>query len=215
MPVVFVSVGDPVALGYVNDLAHPGGNVTGLATISNEISAKWLELLKEVVPRISSVATTANPQNPSSLPTRIATNAAATRLGLELARYELRGPKEFDNLFSAMVKSRVDAVVVTSDTLFRTHDDEIATLAAKHRLPSVGSKEYAEAGGLIGYSADDAELFRRGAFFVDRLLKGARPADLPVERPTRFELVVNMKTAKALGITVPQSVVIRADRIIE
>jgi len=215
VPVVFVSVGDPVALGYVRDLARPGGNLTGLATMGNDIAAKWLEQLKEAVPRVIRVAATTNPVNPSNMPTREATLGAAMRLGLDLKRYEVREPKEFDRVFSEMVKVRVDAVMVSSDTLFRSHYNELAALAATNRLPSVGSKEYAEAGGLIGYSVDDAELFRRGAYFVDRILKGTRPSDLPIERPTRFELVINMRTAKALDIRIPQSVLIRADRVIE
>jgi putative ABC transport system substrate-binding protein len=215
VPVVFISVGDPVALGYVSDLARPEGNVTGLATLSPDLAAKQLELLKEAIPRISSVAATANPANPSSHPTRQATNAAATRLKLDLKRYEVREPKDFDTVFSAIVKARADAVLVSADTLFRSHDNELAALAAKHRLPSIGSKEYAQAGGLIGYSVDDAALFRRGAYFVERILKGARPSDLPVERATRFEVVINLKTAKALGLTIPKSLLLRADEVIQ
>jgi putative ABC transport system substrate-binding protein len=215
IPVVFVSVGDPVALGYVSDLARPGGNVTGLATLSPNIVAKLLELLKDTLPRISRVATTNNPSNPSNVPTREATNAAARRLNIELKPYAVREPADFEKAFSEAAKARADAIIVSSDTLFRSRDGELAALAARYGLPSAGSVEFAEAGGLIGYGVNDAELFRRAGRVVDRILKGAKPGDLPIEQPTRFELVINAKTAKALGISVPQAVLIRADRVLE
>jgi putative ABC transport system substrate-binding protein len=174
-----------------------------------------VELLKEAIPRIARVAVTQNPANPSGELIFQSLRAAAQELKLQLQPFKVRAPSEFGSSFSAMRKARVDAVVISQDTLFRAHDKEIAALAATQRLPSVGTKEFALAGGLIGYGVDDAELFRRGAYFVDRILKGAKPADLPVERPTRFELVINLKTARALGLMIPQSLLLRADEVIE
>jgi putative ABC transport system substrate-binding protein len=215
VPIVVPSSTDPVAMGYIKGLAQPGGNITGLAMMSTDLIIKRMELLKECVPRIKRLASISNPANASSTLALEVMRANAAQLKLDLKPFEARAAKDFDNMFSAIAKAHVDAALVSQDTLFRAHFKELAALAAKHRIPSAGAKEYAEAGGLIGYSADDAELFRRGAYFVDRILKGAKPSELPVERPMRFELVVNQKTAKALGITIPQSVLIRADRVIE
>ena len=215
IPIVVPSSGDPVNLGVVSGLSRPGGNVTGIAIFGPELTAKWLALLKETVPGIVRVGLLRNSANPSRVTTSEAMRAAAKSLKLELHGFDVRSPKEFDGAFAAMAKARVDAVLVTGDTLFQAHWSEITKLAAGRRLPSVGRREFAEAGGLIGYGQDDAELYRRGASFVDRILKGAKPADMPVERPTRFELVINLKAAKALGIRIPQSVLVRADRVIE
>lgn len=215
IPIVVPSSGDPVDLGVVSGLSRPGGNVTGIAIFGPEMTAKWLELLKEAVPGIARVGLLRNSANPYRMTTADAVRASAKSLKLELHAFDVRSPKEFDGAFEAMANARVDAVLVSGDTLFQAHWAEITKLAAKRRLPSVGRREFAEAGGLIGYGQDDAELYRRGASFVDRILKGAKPADLPVERPTRFELVISLKTAKALGITIPQSVFARADRVIE
>jgi putative ABC transport system substrate-binding protein len=215
IPIVVPSSGDPVALGVVSGLARPGGNITGIAMFAPEMYAKRVELLKEAVPRIARVAVTQNPANPSGELMFPALRAAAQKLKLQLQPFKVRAPSEFGSSFSAMSKAHVDAVVVSQDTLFRAHDKEIAALAATQRLPSVGTKEFAQAGGLIGYGVDDAELFRRGAYFVDRILKGAKPADLPVERPTRFELMINLKTAKALGLAIPAELLLRADEVIE
>jgi putative ABC transport system substrate-binding protein len=215
VPIVVPATGDPIALGVVGDLAKPGGNVTGLAIFGPEISAKWLEFLKEAVPGVGRVAVLRNAANPSGRSTTGAMQAAAKSLQLELQSFEIRSRADFTGAFAAMANSRVDGVCVSGDTLFQAHWKEIAALAEKHRLPAVGRREFVEAGGLIGYGADDAQLFRRAAYFVDRILKGAKPADLPVERPTRFELLVNAKTARALGVKVPQSLLQRADRVIE
>ena len=215
IPIVVPVIGDPVARGVVSSVARPGGNITGSATFAPEVAAKRLELLKEAVPRITRVAVLLNPATPAMEPLVQARRATAKALKLELQPFEVRAPKEFGRTFSAMANGRVDAVLVSTDTLFASNAREIADLAAKQRLPSAGGKEFAEAGGLIGYGANDAELYRRGAYFVDRILKGAKPADLPVEQATRFELVINLKTARALGLTIPQAVLIRADQVIQ
>ncbi len=214
--IVMASSGDPVALGFVASLARPGGNVTGMAGFSPEGAAKRLELLKDAFPRTRQVAVLFNPDNPGNLRSSFpAMEAAAKSLKLELHQFGVRGPSDFDSAFAAMAKNRVDAVVTTDDGVLIVNAGAIAKLAAKMRLPSVGPIELAEAGGLIAYGANRSELFRRAAYFVDRILKGAKPADLPVEQPTRFETVLNQKTAKALGIQFPQAVLARADRVIE
>jgi putative ABC transport system substrate-binding protein len=215
LPIVVPSSGDPVAMGLVGGLAHPGGNITGNAQFARELSAKRVELLKEALPRIARVGAVMNAANPSSRQAFDAMRAAAESSKLELREFKLRSPKEFGSVFDAMAKGHIGAVLVSQDTLFQAHAKAIADLAAERRLPSVGATAFADAGGLIGYGVDDAALYRRAAYFVDRILKGAKPADLPVERPTRFELVINMKTAKALGVKIPQTLLVRADRVIE
>jgi putative ABC transport system substrate-binding protein len=207
---------DPVAMGLVSSLARPGGNVTGSTTFGPEIMAKRLELLKDVMPGMTRVAVLVNPANSSFGPTLKQMDIAAKSLKLSLVPFEVRARDEFDRVFAAMAKRRVDAMVIQDDTIFgEANANAIAKLAARQRLLAVGSNGFAEAGGTIGYGRTDAELYRRGAYFVDRILKGAKPGDLPIEQATRFELVINMKTAKALGIKIPQSVMLRADRAIE
>jgi len=207
---------DPVAMGLVSSLARPGGNVTGSTTFGPEIMAKRLELLKEVKPGTSRVAVLVNPANASFGPANEQLDVAAKALRLSLRRFEVKAPSEFDEAFAAMAKERVDAIVLQDDTLFGDANAKvIAQLAGRQRLTAVGSVGFAEAGGTIGYGRSDSELYRRGAYFVDRILKGTRPADLPIEQATRFELLINMKSVEALGIKVPQSVRLRADRVIE
>jgi len=213
--VVPATTSDLVAMGLISSLARPGGNLTGSAMFGPETAAKLVELFKEAVPRITRVAVLLNPANAASGLILQAMRATAESVKLELQPFEVRGPKEFGRTFSAMAKGRVDAIVVSQDTLFGANAKEIADLAARQRLPSAGNKEFAEAGGLIGNGASNAELYRRGAYFVDRILKGAKPGDLPIEQATRFELVINMKTAKALGIKIPQSILLRADKVIK
>jgi putative ABC transport system substrate-binding protein len=215
IPIVVPVVGDPVAVGAVGSVARPGENITGSATFAPEVSAKRLELLKEAIPRMTRVAHLLNPANATCALILPSMRASARSLKLGLQPFEVRAPKEFGRTFSAMVNGRVEAVLVSTDTLFASNAKEIADLAAGQRLPSAGGKEFAEAGGLIGHGVNDAELYRRGAYVVDRILTGAKPADLPVEQATRFELVINLKTAKALGLTIPQSVLIRADHVIQ
>jgi putative ABC transport system substrate-binding protein len=216
IPIVMASSGDVIALGLVTSLARPGGNVTGMAGFGPEGSAKRLELLKDAFPRTRQVAVLLNPDNPGNIRLALpAMEATAKSLQLELQPFGVRGLGEIESAFAAMAKRRVDAVVTTEDGLFVVNAGAIAKLAAKTRLPSVGPIEFAEAGGLMAYGANRRELFRRAAYFVDRILKGAKPADLPVEQATRFETVLNQKTAKALGIQFPQTVLARADRVIE
>jgi len=216
IPIVMASSGDVITLGLVASLARPGGNVTGMTGFGPEATAKRLELLRDAFPRTRQVAVLLNPDNPVGIgPTIRAMEATAKSLKLELHQFGVRGPGEFGSAFAAMAKRRVDAVVITDDGVLTANFGAIAKLAAKMRLPSIGLPEFAEAGGLMAYGANRRELFRRAAYFVDRILKGAKPADLPVEQATRFETVVNLKTAKALGITIPQSFLLRTDRVIE
>ena len=215
IPIVMATVGDPVATGLVASLARPGGNITGSATITPELMAKRLELLREALPRITRVALLVNPDNPARASDLQHMETAARSWNVGLQPFEVRGPNEFEGAFSAMAKIRPDALVIHQDGKLNASSRAIADLATRHRLPSVGIKEFAEAGGLIGYGANFLEMYRRAAIFVDKILKGARPADLPVERATKFELVVNMKTAKSLGIKIPQSIPQRADQVIQ
>jgi putative ABC transport system substrate-binding protein len=216
IPIVMATSADPVAIGLVASLARPGGNVTGMAGFGPEGSAKRLELLKDALPRTRQVAVLLNPDNPGNIRLALpAMEATAKSLKLELQPFPVRGSGEFESAFAAMAKRRVDAVVTTEDGVFIVNAGAIANLAAKTRLPSVGFIEFSEAGGLMAYGANRRELWRRAAYFVDRILKGAKPADLPVEQATRFETVLNQKTAKALGLQFPQAVLARADRVIE
>ena len=215
VPIVIANVSDPVALGLVSSLARPGGNITGSASFGPETAAKRLELLREFMPRIKLAGVLLNPGNPSSAPKLQAMQMAARSLKVELYPAEVRAPAEFDGVFATLAKRRVEAVIVDTDTLFVAHGKAIAVIATKGRLPSVGSAEFAEAGGMMGYGPNLLELFRRVAYFVDRILKGTKPGDLPIERATRFELVINMKTAKTFGIMIPKAILVRADRIIE
>ncbi|HEY7363624.1 MAG TPA: ABC transporter substrate-binding protein [Methylomirabilota bacterium] len=215
IPIVMAGSGDAVATGLVASLARPGGNVTGLTDAVPELMAKWLELLKEAVPRIERVAVLLNPDNPTAAPDRRTMEATARSLNVELHSVELRRQSEMDDAFAAMAKSRVDGVLVSTDSLFNVNLRAIAGLAVKRRLPAAGSKDFAEAGGVIGYGVAFSDNYRRAASFVDKILRGAKPADLPVEQPTKFEMVINLKTAKALGVIVPPSLLLRADHVIE
>jgi putative ABC transport system substrate-binding protein len=207
---------DLVALGFVNSFARPGKNITGSTTFGPEIMAKRLELLKETVPTVTRVAVLVNPANASFGPTFTVMNAAAKSLKLSIEPYKVNDPSEFERVFAAMVQARVNGLVIQDDTIFgEANADEIAALAAQRRLPAVGAREFADAGGAVGYGRTDSELYRRGAYFVDRILNGVRPADLPVEQATRFELVLNLRATRAFGIRIPQAVMLRADRVIE
>jgi len=217
IPIVMVGVGDPLGSGLVASLARPGGNVTGPSSMLAEASAKQLALLKETVPNASPVAVLWNPANPVWQAAALGqTESAARTMGLRLQLLEARGPDEFEAAFAAMAREHARALFVPADIIFVRHTQLMADLAAKHRLPSMfGFREHVVAGGLMSYAASFPVMFRRAATFVDRLLKGTKPGDLPVEQPTKFELVINLKTAQALGIAVPQSVLQLADEVIQ
>ena len=215
IPIVMAGTGDAVSTGLISSLARPGGNITGSTLFIPELMAKRLELLKEVMPRSRRVAVLVNPDNSSNAAVLRAMESTARSLKVELQKIEARKPSEFASAFSAISKSGVDVFVVTDDPLFNAHTQTIADLAKKKRLPSAGPGEFAEAGGSIGYGVSFPDEFRRAATYVDKILKGTKPAALPVEQPTKFELVINLKTAKSLGLAIPQSILVRADEIIQ
>jgi putative tryptophan/tyrosine transport system substrate-binding protein len=217
IPIVMAADDAPVEDGFIVSLGRPGGNITGLTTLARELNGKRLALLKEAVPRISRVAALAKPTNRSSLPGMNRTRDAARSMGLQLEAIEVRGPDEFESAFSAMTKMRVQGLVLAhQDPIFHVHAQRLAGLALKSRLPAVFYlRDFAEQGGLISYAPSYTDLFRRAAVYVDKILKGAKPGDLPVEQPQKFELIVNAKTGRALGLTIPTSLRLRADRVIE
>jgi putative ABC transport system substrate-binding protein len=216
IPIVMSVVIDPLGSGLVASLARPGGNVTGISLMTLDLVGKQLEVLKEVVPKVSRVALLWNPDNPGSAAQLREAEAAARALGVRLQILAARDPQEIDSAFAAMTRGRAAALVVLADAILLNQRRQIAELAAERRLPAVyGPSEHAEAGGLMAYSANLLDLERRAATYVDKILKGAKPADLPVQQPTKFELVINLKTAKALGLTIPPSLVLRADQVIE
>ena len=216
IPIVMVHTPDPVQLGLVASLGRPGGNITGTTTLSADVSVKQLELLKEAIPRVARVAVLWNPVNPWHPLARKAAGSAARSLATQLRSVEVRAPDELEAAFAAMTRDRADAVFVLSDPMTFFHRARIADLALKRRLPTMhGVRGYVDAGGLMSYWAYQDDLYRRAASYVDRILKGAKPGDLPIEQPTRFELVFNLKTAKALGLTIPPSLLARADQVID
>jgi len=216
VPLVMVAVGDPVATGLVASLARPGGNITGLTSTSEELDGKRLELLRQVIPKLSHVAVFWNPENPTLLTSLEEMRAAAQVLGMKVQVLEVKTPGELEETFKAIVRERPGALLVMADRLFLHNRQRIMDFATKQRLPVVpGHPELVEAGGLMSFGPSYPGMHGRAAYFVDRILKGAKPADLPVERPTKFELVVNLKAAKALGLTLPQSLLGRADHVIE
>ena len=215
IPIVMAVVADAISSGLVPSLARPGGNITGSSFLVLELSSKRIELLKETMPRIKRVAVLLNSDNPVLVPIFQAMETVASALKIGLQQFKVRDPNEIEGAFAAMTKSRADAVVILNDGMFITNTKRIADLAAKQRLPSIGFDAFAEAGGLMSYGANLPELFRRAAYFLDRIFKGAKPADLPVEQPTKFELAINMKTAKALGLKIPNSIMVQATKIIE
>src|SRR5262245_26935301 len=217
VPIVMSLVIDPVGSGLIPSLAHPGGNVTGTSIMAPDLVGKQLELLKEVLPKISRVAVLWNPDNPGGVPQLRQAEVAARTLGVRLQALEARGPQELDSAFAAMTRERADALVILNDAILGVNlSKQIAERAAKSRLPSVhGAPEYAQVGGLMVYGANMLDLERRAATFVDKILKGAKPADLPIEQPSKFELVINLKTARALGLMIPSTVLLRADQVIE
>ena len=216
IPIVMVAAGDPVATGIVASLARPGGNITGLSQMNPELIGKRLELLKEIVPELSSVAVLWNPEDPISVLGWQEIQLPARKLAVEAHSLEVRSPGDLDKAFDEAARTRVGALVIMPNPVFVTNLKRIADFAAQSRLPSIFHlREFAEAGGLVSYGVDRSDLFRRAATYVDKILKGANPADLPIEQPTKFELVVNLKTAKALGLGMPPSLLARADEVIE
>ncbi len=216
IPIVMAAASDPVATGLVESLARPGGNITGLSQMSPQLAGKRLELLKEIVPKLSRVAVLWNPQRASSTLTWKELQLPARQLGIQLHSLEVRSPDDLDKAFEDATRARAGALVITGDPVIVTNLRRIAGLAAKSRLPSIFQiTEFADSGGLVSYGPDRSDMYRRAATYVDKILKGAKPGELPIEQPTKFEMVINMKTAKALGIKIPQSILVQTTRVIE
>jgi putative ABC transport system substrate-binding protein len=217
IPIVFASHADPIGTGHVASLARPGGNITGLSVLNSELTAKALEILKEVVPNAKRIGVLSSPTVPSHVPTMKEAEAAADKLGITLHAALVRAAEEYEEAFAKMAKADVQAVLVAASSLtVRSRPEVLAQLALTYRLPSIfGLRDNIAAGGLISYGAERLELTRRAATYIDKILKGAKPADLPVEQASKFELVINLKTAKALGLTIPASLLSRADEVIE
>jgi putative ABC transport system substrate-binding protein len=215
IPIVMANVGDPVGSGLVTSLAHPGGNVTGLSTMTADLTAKRLQLLKEAVPRLTRVAVLWNPGTPFHTGVIEQLKAVAPSLSIELNFVTARTPEEFGPAFSAVSRAHARALYVLDDAFFFNHRTMLVKVASKARQPAIyGFRLFVDEGGLMSYGANLRDLYRRSAGYVDKILRGAKPGDLPIEQPTKFELVVNLKTAKALGITIPQSILLRADEVI-
>jgi putative ABC transport system substrate-binding protein len=216
IPLVMAAVGDPIGTGLVKSLARPGGNLTGSVAIAPDLEGKRLELLTQIVPKLSSVAFLGNPANPLHVTSEKQASAAAKALHLKVVFFPVRAEGEFDHAFQAIVGQRSGALVMLADRLFLHHRARIVEFTARHQLPAVYAySELVQVGGLMSFGPSYPEMHRRAAYYVDRILKGAKPGDLPLEQPTKFELVINLKTAKALGLTIPPSLLQRADQVIE
>ena len=216
IPIVMATSPDPVVSGFAQTLAHPGGNITGLTNFTVDISPKLFEMLQSIVPKLSRLAVLMNPVNSSHAGVLKSVESAAQKTGVKVLPLEARSAGEIERAFSTMVQAKAGGVLVPRDGFFIQQLGQIAQLAAKHRLPSIsGYRQYAEAGGLMSYGQSTTESFRRAATYVDKILKGAKPGDLPIEQPTTFESFINGKTAKTLGLTIPQSLRISADKVIE
>ena len=216
IPIVMATAPDPVGSGFVRSLAHPGGNITGLSNVGVDISAKQLEMLLSIVPAVTRIAMLINPANSSHATALKNVQAAGRQTGIRIIPMQAGTAREIEQVFLPMVREKAGALLVARDGFFIQQVSQIAGLALKHRLPSIsGYRSYAEAGGLMSYGQNPYESFKRAAVFVDKILKGAKPADLPVEQPTKFELIINRKSAKSLGLTIPQSLLISADKVIE
>jgi len=216
IPIVFLGVGDPIAVGLVDSLARPGGNITGFTNISALLAGKRLELLKETIPKLSRVAVLWSPKGQGSEQSWKESQLAARELGLQLHSVEASSADKFESAFKEATKARSAALAVIQSPLATSNRKQIADLATKHRLPAIYPRgDLVASGGLMSYGADRDEPFRRGAVFVDKILKGAKPADIPVEQPTKFEFVINLKTAKQISLTIPPNVLVRADRVIK
>jgi ABC-type uncharacterized transport system substrate-binding protein len=216
LPIIMAQDSDPIASGFVASLARPGGNITGLSTLSPQISGKQLELLKEIVPKLSRVAVLRNPTEPGNAETLREMQLAGEAIAVRLQYLDVREPVDIANAFAKIANDRANAVIVLRNPVASTHRKRIIDLTAKQRLPAMHvSPDWVEGGGLMSYSLDVLDNYRRAATYVDRILKGTRPADLPVEQPKKFEFVINLKTAKQIGLTIPQSVLYRADKVIK
>jgi ABC-type uncharacterized transport system substrate-binding protein len=216
IPIVFTSIADPVGSGLVTSLARPGGNLTGLSNMLPDLGAKRLELLKEAVPKVTRVAILFNASNPGHARAAREVEDAAPALRVQLQPLDVRGPHDLERSFSEMGKKHAGALLVLQDAFFLNHRLRIADFARKSRLPTMyDAREFVDVGGLISYGPSRSDLFRRVALYIDKILKGAKPYDLPVEQPTKFELIVNLKTAKALGLALPRSLLSRVDQVIE
>jgi putative ABC transport system substrate-binding protein len=216
IPIVIAAADDPLAAGLVASLARPGGNTTGLSLLTADLTAKRFELLREILPGLTRVAVLRNPTNPISEPESRKAEAAARSLGLQVHFLSVRDPDEFGSAFSSMRRERVGALFLLPDAMFFGRRKELVDLTTSDRLPLVAHlREFADAGGLMTYGPNVVDVHRRAATYVDKILKGARPADLPVEQPTKFDLVINLKTARALGLTIPPSLLLRADAVIQ
>ncbi|MGH7772698.1 MAG: ABC transporter substrate-binding protein, partial [Candidatus Binatia bacterium] len=216
IPIVMAASGDPIGTGLIASLSRPGGNITGLTHLSPELSGKRLELLKEVVPKASRVAILWNAANPDKVSDFRETEAAARALRVQLQSLEVRGAEDFDKAFAAATSGRAHALITLSDPLTGSRGRRILDFALKNRLPAMyGERGFVDAGGLMSYGHIPADLHRRAATFVDKILKGTKPADLPVEQPVKFEFVINLKTAKQIGLTIPPNVLVRADKVIK
>jgi putative tryptophan/tyrosine transport system substrate-binding protein len=215
IPIVMAQDGDPVGSGHVASLARPGGNITGLSSLSPEISGKRLELLKEIVPRLSRVVVLGTSTSPGSAQGLRETELAARAFGAQLQYLDILDPKDIESTFREASKGRADGVLVLSSPVFNSHRTQVVELAAKSRLPTIYyATEWVDDGGLMTYGTNIADLYRRAAVYVDKILKGAKPADLPVERPIKFEFIINLKAAKQIGLTIPPNVLARADKVI-
>ncbi len=216
IPIVMASDGDPIGSGFVASLARPGGNITGLTNRLAELSGKRLEVLKETIPGISRIGVIWNPKTPASAIAFKETQIAAQALAVQLQSLEVRGPNDFESAIEAATKRQASALSVLSDSLMFSNRTRILELAGKQRLPTMHTQSlWVEAGGMMSYGTHFPDLYRRAATYVDKILKGAKPADLPVEQPIKFELVINLKTAKQIGLTIPPNVLVRADRVIK
>jgi len=216
VPIIMATVMDPVALGIAASLAQPGGNLTGLAILSPELTAKRLQLLKEVVPRLARVAVLWNPANPGNALMLREVETASRILGVRWQGVAVRGPDELAGAFNAIIDAQSNGILAIEDSMLVSHRFRIVESVARTRLPAMYAfRQFVDAGGLMSYGPDVPDSFRRAAAYVDKMVKGAKPADLPIEQPTKFELVINLKTAKALGLTIPQTILIRADQVIE
>ena len=216
IPIVMATGADPVGFGLVQSLSHPGGNITGLTNFAEELASKQLDLIRELLPGIARIGALVNVTNPLHVPQWRETEAAAAKASLATVRFDYRVPEDLDRAFAKFTEEKVEAVLIPPDVTFNARREHIAELAAKARLPAIYfNRLYAESGGLLSYGPNVLESYRRAAIFVDKILKGAKPGDIPIERPTSIELVINLKTAKALGLSVPPALLARADEVIE